>query len=51
MDSSFANKLKQLRKNQGNTQEELAKFLSISIQSVSKWECGDGMPHSGEKAE
>lgn len=44
MEYTFANKLKTLRKKQGNTQEELAKFLSISIQSVSKWECGTGMP-------
>lgn len=33
-----------LRKKKGLTQQELADRLSISNKTVSKWECGDGMP-------
>jgi len=31
-------KLKSLRRSKGNTQEDLAEYLGISPQSVSKWE-------------
>ncbi|MBQ9743866.1 MAG: helix-turn-helix transcriptional regulator [Clostridia bacterium] len=41
---NFNENLRALRKQKGNTQEELARFLNISVQSVSKWECGDGHP-------
>lgn len=34
----------QMRKEQGFTQRELAELLGISDKSVSKWECGNGMP-------
>ena len=44
MNINLGEKLRKLRKEKGNTQEELAKFLNISVQSVSKWECGDGHP-------
>ena len=44
MSVKFNENLRALRKQKGNTQEELAKFLNISVQSVSKWECGDGHP-------
>ena len=38
MDITISEDLKQYRKNKGNTQEELAEHLGISIQSVLKWE-------------
>ena len=44
MEISFSTIIKELRKERGITQEELATYLGISVQSVSKWERGDGMP-------
>ena len=44
MNINLGEKLRKLRKEKGNTQEELARYLNISVQSVSKWECGDGHP-------
>ena len=40
----FNQKLQQLRKNKGITQEELAKHLYVSRTAVSKWESGRGYP-------
>lgn len=34
----------EMRKAQGLTQRELAEILGVSDKSVSKWECGNGMP-------
>ena len=34
----------EMRKQQGLTQREFAELLGISDKSVSKWECGNGMP-------
>ena len=44
MEMNFSQTIKSLRKERDITQEELANHLGISVQSVSKWERGDGMP-------
>lgn len=41
----FNEKLQNLRKNKGVTQEELAKSLFVSRTAVSKWESGRGYPN------
>lgn len=40
----FNNRLYQLRKQKGLSQEELANKLNVSRQTVSKWEVGDSTP-------
>ena len=40
----FNEKLQQLRKNKGLTQEELAEVLYVSRTTISKWELGRGYP-------
>jgi transcriptional regulator with XRE-family HTH domain len=40
----FNNKLYDLRKKKGLSQEELASRLNVSRQTVSKWEVGDSTP-------
>lgn len=44
MEISLSQNLKALRFKHGNTQEDLANFLGISAQSVSKWERNEGYP-------
>lgn len=41
----FGEKLQQLRKNKGLTQEELANAVYVSRTAVSKWESGRGYPN------
>ena len=40
----FNNKLYELRKKKGLSQEELASRLNVSRQTISKWEVGDSTP-------
>ena len=40
----FSEKLKELRKKKGLTQEDLASELNVSRQAITKWESGDGAP-------
>lgn len=44
MDINICDSLRSLRRDKGNTQEELACFLDISTQAVSKWERGERYP-------
>ena len=41
----FHEKLQELRKRKGLTQEELAELLFVSRTAVSKWESGRGFPN------
>ena len=43
---TFAQKLQELRKAAGLSQEELAEKLGVSRQSVSKWELGQAYPET-----
>lgn len=42
--SIISKQLIDLRKKRGNTQEELAEYLKVSPQAVSKWESGESTP-------
>lgn len=44
MELKISENLKKLRRDRGNTQEDLANHLGISVQAISKWERGDGFP-------
>ncbi len=40
----FCNNFKKYRRLSGMTQEEIARFLMVTPQAVSKWETGNGVP-------
>lgn len=44
MNINLAKNLKRLRKQREMTQENLADFIGVSFQAVSKWERGEGYP-------
>jgi transcriptional regulator with XRE-family HTH domain len=44
MDITISENLKNLRRDKGNTQDDLARHLGISVQAISKWERGDSFP-------
>lgn len=44
LEINIGEKIKSFRKKREITQEQLADYLNISFQSVSKWECGDAYP-------
>lgn len=39
----FSEKLKQIRKNEGISQEQLAERIGVSRQAVTKWETGGSL--------
>ena len=41
---NFGQRVKAIRKDAQMTQAELAEKLMVSVQSISKWECGNAMP-------
>lgn len=43
---NFSDNLRQIRKDKGLSQEDLAELLEVSRQAVSKWEQGDGYPEA-----
>ena len=43
---SFGENLKNVRKQRGITQEELAEILGVSRQAISKWESDNGYPET-----
>lgn len=42
----FSQKLLELRKKRGFSQEDLAEKLNVSRQAISRWEMGSAMPDS-----
>ena len=41
---NFAEKLKELRKQKGISQEQLSEKIYVSRQAITKWENGNGIP-------
>lgn len=48
---SLAERLVGLRKKQGYSQQEIAERLSVTRQTISNWECGQGAPALDKAAE
>ncbi len=44
MKIQLAKQMRQLRCERGLTQGQVADALSVSVQAVSKWECGKNLP-------
>lgn len=44
MNMSIAERLQELRKQSGYSQEQVAEMLGLSRQAISKWESGQGKP-------
>lgn len=42
--TSFSRNLRKFRLSKGLTQEQLAQKLGVSVQSISRWECGNTLP-------
>lgn len=40
----FGEKLKEIRRNEGMSQEQLAEKIGVSRQAITKWETGRGLP-------
>ena len=45
--TELGRRIKDRRKQQGLTQEQLGQAVCISVQAVSKWENGESMPNIG----
>ncbi|MDE7254063.1 MAG: helix-turn-helix domain-containing protein, partial [Acetatifactor sp.] len=41
---NFSEKLKEIRKKEGISQEQLAERIGVSRQAITKWETGKGLP-------
>ena len=41
---NFSDKLREIRKNEGLSQEQLAEKIGVSRQAITKWETGKGLP-------
>lgn len=41
---NISNRIRELRKAKGNSQEELAQYLGVSRQAISKWESEQSLP-------
>lgn len=41
---NFSEKLKEIRKSEGLSQEQLAEKIGVSRQAITKWETGKGLP-------
>ena len=48
---SLGERLVELRKKHGYSQQEIADWLSVTRQTISNWECGQGAPALDKAAE